>query len=401
MFALHSLKKNQTFRIYCISFLILAIAASGYFIYIYHNNTVAETFEINLGDDPNSSYSVVIDCSKEWKSPEKDPVKRTGCEYDGVLTNHTQSTLTNWKITLELGTSSIIDSSWNGDFILDGETLAIVCPSDFNNILEPGKSVTFGWVMYTIVPLEFRQCILTANFYTPFYSTPFFRLLCLLGGIWIIGFISTLVTHIRTYNYKLTQEKDEQIILQSMKTFSGFIDAKDSYTNGHSSRVAAYAREIGRRMKLEDDKLTNLYYIALLHDCGKVGIPDVVLNKTESLTDEEWDIIRSHTTVGGEVLKDFTAIEGIREGALFHHERFDGRGYPNGLSGEEIPLNARIICIADCYDAMSSERCYRKPFDDNKIIEEFQSNAGTQFDPDLIPYIIEMIQDGFTLTIKP
>lgn len=180
-----------------------------------------------------------------------------------------------------------------------------------------------------------------------------------------------------------------------MNTFAGFIDAKDSYTQGHSKRVAIYSGEIARRMKLSPEEINTLYYIALMHDCGKIGIPDAILNKPDALTVAERNMIQSHTLLGGNVLKNFTAIPGIRDGALYHHERFDGQGYPSGLKGLQIPLYARIICIADSYDAMSSRRCYRKPFCKDRAIEELTANSGKQFDPDLVKYMIDMINDKF------
>lgn len=182
-------------------------------------------------------------------------------------------------------------------------------------------------------------------------------------------------------------------------TFAHLVDAKDQYTQEHSIRVALYSEEIARRMGKSEEEVTLIKYIALVHDCGKIGVPDAVLNKKGALNGGEKEIVNSHTVLGGNVLHHFTAIEGIREGALYHHERYDGTGYPKGLAGEEIPLCARIICIADAYDAMSSDRCYRKHLSKEKILEELTSNSGKQFDPDLVRYMIDMIEDGFVYGI--
>lgn len=146
---------------------------------------------------------------------------------------------------------------------------------------------------------------------------------------------------------------------------------------------------------MKPDEINTLYYIALMHDCGKVGIPDAILRKPGELTANERELIQSHTTMGGNILRKFTAIDGIKNGALYHHERFDGHGYPEGLKGDNIPLCARIICIADSYDAMSSKRCYRKPLQRDEILSELTENAGKQFDPSIVTYMIDMIQDGF------
>ena len=140
--------------------------------------------------------------------------------------------------------------------------------------------------------------------------------------------------------------------------------------------------------------MSALGYIALMHDCGKIGIPDNILTKPARLTPEEFAIMQSHTTYGGEALQDFTSIPGIVEGALYHHERYDGTGYPKKLKGDNIPLYARIICVADALDAMNSDRCYRSHLRPDLIKKELKSNAGTQFDPDIVECVLELIEDA-------
>lgn len=183
------------------------------------------------------------------------------------------------------------------------------------------------------------------------------------------------------------------IVNQSLETFAHAIDAKDRDTNGHSIRVAEYSREIARRMGMKEEEQEQIYYMGMLHDIGKIGIPDSILKKPGSLTEEEMNIIRSHPSIGGKILKDFNAIQGISDGARYHHERYDGKGYNEGLKGEEIPLFARIICIADCYDTMSSKRVYKEHQDEEYILNEFEQCSGKQFDPGIVPYMVDMIKD--------
>lgn len=149
------------------------------------------------------------------------------------------------------------------------------------------------------------------------------------------------------------------LTMQIVKTLSGAIDAKDKYTDGHSLRVAEYSVCLARELGYSEEELSNLRHIALLHDIGKISIPDSVLNKHGKLTDMEYEIMKSHTVVGGEILDNISMLPDIRIGARYHHERYDGHGYPDGLSGEDIPEIARIISIADSYDAMNSRRVYR------------------------------------------
>ena len=144
----------------------------------------------------------------------------------------------------------------------------------------------------------------------------------------------------------------------------------------------------------------HIYYVALLHDIGKIGVPDHILNKPGKLDPEEREVIQTHPKIGADILKNFTALKGIAEGAKYHHERFEGGGYCEGIAGEEIPLVARIIGVADTYDAMSSERCYRKPLSNDYIRSELEGGKGTQFDPNIVPHMLEMIKDGTADRLK-
>lgn len=189
----------------------------------------------------------------------------------------------------------------------------------------------------------------------------------------------------------------EMVTLNSIMSIANTIDAKDKYTSGHSVRVANCAVEIAKKLGWSEAEIQNFRYVALLHDIGKIGVPDSVLNKPSKLTEEEFAIIKKHPVTGGEILKDITMIEHVQEGALFHHERYDGKGYPFGLKGIDIPLCARIVCIADSYDAMTSNRVYRKKLTQDQVIEEFEKGIGTQFDPNLAAIFIGMLKEGFTV----
>ena len=181
---------------------------------------------------------------------------------------------------------------------------------------------------------------------------------------------------------------------QSLRTFAGTIDAKDRYTEGHSQRVAIYSKELARRMGMNAAMQEHIYYVALLHDIGKIGIPDSVLNKPGRLTDEEYGIIKRHPLIGADILKNYTAIKDVTDGARYHHERYDGKGYCEGLAGGNIPLIARIIAVADTYDAMSSKRCYRESLSSEVIIDELERVSGSQLDPAIVPHMIDMINEG-------
>lgn len=186
-------------------------------------------------------------------------------------------------------------------------------------------------------------------------------------------------------------EKVEKMSRQIVKTISGAIDAKDTYTNGHSTRVAEYAREIARRVGFSEKQQDDIYMMGLLHDVGKIGIPEAIINKPSRLTDEEYAEIKTHPLVGASILRNITEFPQLAVGARWHHERFDGKGYPDGLSGEDIPLEARIIAIADAYDAMSSRRSYRDVLSQEFVRGELVKGKGSQFDPQLTEVMLEMV----------
>ena len=172
------------------------------------------------------------------------------------------------------------------------------------------------------------------------------------------------------------------------------VDAKESNTSEHSFRVSQYSLAIAKRLGYSDEKCENLRQMALLHDIGKIGIPDAILNKPGKLTDEEYEIMKTHVIRGGEILKDFTMIDNVSVGALYHHEKYDGSGYCHGLKGEQIPLDARIIGIADAFDAMTANRVYRKKLDLDFVIAELKRCSGTQFDPKLVDILLALIDEG-------
>jgi putative two-component system response regulator len=183
----------------------------------------------------------------------------------------------------------------------------------------------------------------------------------------------------------------EDLFLGIVKSLAAAIDAKDAYTNGHSVRVAEYSAEIARRAGYDETALQKIYITGLLHDVGKIGVPDAIINKEGRLTDEEYAIMKTHPEKGAAILQNIEKIPELSIGARWHHERFDGRGYPQGLRGEEIPEEARIIAVADAYDAMSSNRSYRKKLDQEYIRSEVEKGKGTQFDPHFADIMLQMI----------
>ena len=197
----------------------------------------------------------------------------------------------------------------------------------------------------------------------------------------------------QTQTAEKRRQKVEKLSLQIMLTLANTIDAKDKYTNGHSLRVAEYAREIARRAGKTEQEQEDIYYVGLLHDIGKIGVSNSIINKSGGLTEDEYETIKAHTIIGAEILDNMTEIPGLAVGAHWHHEQYDGNGYPEGLRGDAIPETARIIGVADAYDAMASKRSYRDVLPQEVVREEIEKGSGIQFDPKFAQIMLDMIDE--------
>ena len=359
--------------------------------------------------------------------------------YDFNISNNTKDEVSDFSFQLTFNKDVFLFSAWNGSLeihqdvngdeivstvpdlrefdpashplktvTVDGEACVLMKTGDFliyfpsssMNALEvpinPQEGTVPGIILYirTDETIEDSVLDLDYSFRRRFTGDPLFWISLGALEIWLITLIIYAIASARIRKYQERHERDNKIINESIETFAGFIDAKDSYTNGHSKRVADYTRLIAKEFGYEGEDLDHIYYIALLHDSGKIGVPDAVLNKPGKLTDEEFEIIKSHTVIGGEVLKNFKSLEGVGLGALYHHERYDGKGYPEGRAGEDIPFVARMICVADSFDAMNSNRVYRKMLTKERIISEIENNKGKQFDPEVADVMLRLLKNG-------
>ncbi len=194
---------------------------------------------------------------------------------------------------------------------------------------------------------------------------------------------------------KDTYEKLEKSYLESIATLRYTVEAKDSYTRGHSDRVSEYSVLIGKKLGLSDLQLRTLQIGGLFHDIGKIGVPDSILLKESKLTDNEYSEIKNHPSIGAHILSNATIFKDIIPIVKHHHERYDGKGYPSMLKGNEIPYLARITAIADSFDAMTSKRSYRDSLPLETVIDEFRKNKGTQFDPELTDIFLDILENHF------
>lgn len=359
--------------------------------------------------------------------------------YDFMVNNNTKDRVSSFTFVLNFSTDAFLASAWNGSLEIhqhrDGreivdripdlrefnpanhtlDTLTVdgepfVCmkagdwllyyPSSAMNAMEipiePFEGTTPGIIMYVEMGKSIEQSTLEIEyrFHRTLKSEPLFWVSMAGFAIWFVALIVLGITSAQIKKFRVRHERDNVIINESIETFTGFIDAKDPYTNGHSKRVATYTRLIAKEMGFQGEDLDHIYYIALLHDCGKIGVPDHILGKPGRLTDEEFEIIKSHTVRGGDILSSFKSLENAGEGALYHHERYDGRGYPEGKAGADIPLIARMICVADSFDAMNTNRVYRDKLTRDHILNEIETNKGRQFDPDIADIMLKLIGEG-------
>ncbi len=359
--------------------------------------------------------------------------------YDFSVMNNTGDEVKEYTYKLTFSREAFLASAWNGaleihqnvkggelvatipdlrdfnrdDYALefvtvDGESFVVMkegdylvyIPSTSANALEmpiePHEGTVPGIIMYVAngESIEGSTLEIDYKFNRLLTSEPLFWISLAGAGVWLIALIIFVITSLQIKKYRARHERDNEIINESIETFTGFIDAKDPYTNGHSKRVAVYTKKIAKELGYDGEELDRIYYIALLHDCGKIAVPDNILGKPGRLTDEEFEVIKSHTVRGGEILSSFKSLDKAGEGALYHHERYDGKGYPEGKAGEEIPLIARMICVADSFDAMNTNRVYRKKLSRERIIEELEDNKGLQFDPKIADIMLRLIKEG-------
>lgn len=208
-------------------------------------------------------------------------------------------------------------------------------------------------------------------------------------GVWgIMLFFFPLFLARRSFEL---YSKMRKMYLETIRALAAAIDAKDPYTKGHSERVAEISVVLAQELNLSDRDIENIEYTALLHDVGKIGIADNILGKNSSLTSEEFDKIKEHPIMGAKIIKPIDFLKNSYEAIYHHHERYNGKGYPDGLKGEDIPILARIISVADAYDAMNSDRPYRKKLNMDKILKELKDQSGKQFDPEVAKALISIL----------
>lgn len=298
------------------------------------------------------------------------------------------NTILHFTGTVEFFTTLVFSHIWTIITILAG--LICMAIDIKKNLIKRYSIVAFG-MLVLIVSAAFELIV----FYVGTSTLGVFL------GLGLMILLAT--TAMQTIKDAISRVEDRRIYSEKMtqatfQTIAGTIDAKDEYTGGHSERVGEYAAKIATWMaetySFTDDDIARIRQIGLMHDIGKIGVPDSVLNKKGRLTDEEYNLMKQHTVIGSDILKNIEDVAGLRDGVRHHHERYDGKGYPDGLKGDEITPFARILCIADSFDAMTSDRVYRGRLTGEQVLNEIEKNRGTQFAPEVADTVLAMIKDG-------
>ncbi len=266
-------------------------------------------------------------------------------------------------------------------------------PVSYTN-LSGGKYIFHFSVIDTMTGMEVNTISVTLVKEKRLYERRLFWVLLFMSLIILVAAFAVVYTRHKTGKLIVKQKENKIFKDQMIQAFATCIDLKDKYTKGHSFRVAKYAAKLAEKMGYDRDKVAEIYDIALLHDIGKITIPDDILNKPQELTDEEYAIMKQHAKNGYDILKKIEISPELSLGAGYHHERIDGHGYPFGKKGEEIPKIAQIIAVADTFDTMNSTRPYRKRLKREDILAELRRIAGTQLNEEIVQLMIAMIEDG-------
>lgn len=367
-----------------------------------------------------------------WEDNEK--FHTIGAVYDISVANLSSQEISNWSIKVVATERMYINNAWCGTVEIHQDSMGLVQTLDLRNVtkddvtlaynkgdrdllillnpgdyfiytpskqvsecpLQIGQKTTIGFILYSQNLREmysFAEDTLTYTIIPSYKNMPEYYAIIILVGLLLVMFIYFIAEYAKHRQIKVLYEKEKVVVRETMATFVGFVDAKDSYTAGHSERVADYTRLIAEKLGYSEDEALQAYYCGILHDTGKIYISGEVLNKPGKLTADEFELIKTHTTTGSDILKNLKSVPLASAAARHHHERYDGTGYPDRIKGDDIPEIARIICVADAFDAMNSNRVYRNALTKEQIIEQLTVHSGTQFDPKITEIFLSLLKE--------
>ena len=439
-------KTKKVIKALCIVFTVLFfIIVLNFGIHIYRTNIYNN--ELRTIDAFSDETNVLVDihprgmATDTWEKNDAFPdVVLKAKIYEATITNSSASLLHDWQLRIDIKSDCYINNAWNGtieihqnvdgvekvqelslqnykesdlklDYYLCGQDLLIplskgdyivylpsVVESTKETEIESTSSMigemNVGLIFYSLEGEEdLSSYEFTYYLQKSIWSGAESRIFIIASAIWLLSVLLAIVIIVLTnrYEYKINRQYD--ITNEFLEVFANYVDAKDNGSGGHSKEVANIAKKIALKLGMRGTDADNVYYAALVHDIGKCYVPDYILKKPTKLTNEEYETVKSHTTKGAEMLKECKSIAYLADGALYHHEWYDGTGYPTGKAGEEIPLIGRIICVADCYNVMSNGVVYKEKSTEDKILEELKAGSGTQFDPMIVDALIDVLKE--------
>ena len=356
--------------------------------------------------------------------------------FEATVTNSSHATLEDWTLRIDITEDCYLNSSWTGDleihqfvageenvqtldlreyqnetmvlkYYVGGSDLLIPLTAgdyiiyhptaednEIDSTTELSGSATFGFIAYsTDGNFDFSRFILNYRLEKSIWDGTEARIFIVLAPTWFFIILMFLALSYITMRYERRLQMQGTITSEFLEVFADFVDAKEETMKGHSKGVAECARAIALKLGMSKNDAENVYYAALVHDIGKCYVPDYILKKQGDLSAEEYETVKTHAAKGAEMLKNCKSVPHAVEAALYHHERYDGTGYPTGKAGEEIPLIGRIICVADCYHVMSTGVVYKEKTSKERIIQELREQKGKQFDPMLADIMIEILEE--------
>jgi len=446
------MKTRRIFHIFLVVFAFFIILNMGIHM-VRTNRFNQQSHAIEEGDNQDCTFVFAPQNGNDisWTrsaNVDGEPVELYACSFEGIFGNKSEIEVTNWTARFDFMSDCYLNSAWCGileihqfegaeekvqtldlrkieketvtlNFYEDGDIYLfpthkgdyIIYYPDAGareipvvaTAMEEGKA-SIGIIIYWNQEKSF-----TAPTYSVTYEMKkgYFQgreaFICLVTSIlWVMILIAGISVHItqsvmqKRVERELTKNEIERKTAEKMldeliKALAFSIDAKDGYTHGHSERVAEYSLKLAQKLNLTSEECKEIFYAGLVHDVGKIAVPESIINKPGKLTDEEFEVIKRHPGRGEKILKQIEDMPYLALGAKYHHERYDGKGYPSHAAGEEIPKLARIIAVADAYDAMTSQRSYRKTLDQRIVKQEIWKGIGTQFDPVVAKQMIALI----------
>ncbi len=433
---------RQLLIVLIVTFICIMIAFG---VYVFGVNRYNQTARVVT--PLSTSTDVMVDIHKRgqstdsWEKNDAFPDKLLyGNIYEATIINNSGITVNDWEIRINIKEDCYINNAWNGtmeihqyveedecvqeidlrdykedeltvDYVIAGADLLIPLnkgdyiiyhPNDsksyaempINSTSEYSGEISIGIIMYGFVDgNDLSDYEMSYHFHKSYFSGIEGKIFLILFPCWLIGMLIFIIVSGVVIKFENRFFVQGAMVKESLLLCAKVADSKDFYSKGHSKRVAEYSRMIAEQMGMDKSDCENVYNIALLHNIGNNLVPERIFKKPMKLSNEEYEMIKTHTTKGAELLENIKSIPHAAEGALYHHERYDGTGYPTGKKGDEIPLIGRIICVADAYEAMSHDRAYRRRMSMDQIKDELVKNKGTQFDPIIVGEFLQIIDD--------